>query len=205
MADAEKHFSSLVASRLGIPLTLRASDDACYDPRWHDRELRTPEPNFAIVCADPQRTIAAEMAEQAKVWFFGEGPDNALVFEWQPYLRWLFKRMDWSHLSGAVVQYLLSKQAREWRSTVSNCIEHRPAGERKLPFEWPQWLDGVLSRSTSSSRERVSYGIAKQAPLAPRAIASFTSPRWQYFLEQFDPSVSGTPLAWRHPILTLEF
>ena len=80
MEDAEKHFSSLVASRLGIPLTLRAVDDAGYDPQWYNREIRTPEPNSAVVRAAPQSIIAAEMAQQAQVWFFGEGPDNALAF-----------------------------------------------------------------------------------------------------------------------------
>ena len=205
MADAEKHFSSLVASRLGIPLTLRAMDDAWYDPHWYDRELRTPEPNSAIVRAAPERIIAAEMAKQAQVWFFGEGPDNALVFEWQPYLRWLFKRADWSHLGGAVVQYVLSKQAREWHSTVSNCIKHRPAGERKPPFELPQWLnEGFVKELQLIARARqLGESANNKHPWHPRAIASFTSSLWQYFLERFDPSVSGTPLAWRHPYLDL--
>jgi asparagine synthase (glutamine-hydrolysing) len=205
MADAEKHFSSLVASRLGIPLTLRAIDDAWYDPHWHERELRTPEPNSAIVRATPQRIIAAEMAKQAQVWFLGEGPDNALVFEWQPYLRWLFKRMDWSHLGGAVVDYLLSKQAREWRSTVINCIKRQPAGERKPPFGLPQWLnEGFVKELQLIARARqLGESSNNKHPWHPRAIASFTGSRWQYFLEDFDPSVSGTPLAWRHPYLDL--
>ena len=205
MADTEKHFSSLVARRLGIPLTLRAVDDAWYDPHWHDRELRMPEPNTSILWAAPRRIIAAEMAEQAQVWFFGEGPDNALVFEWQPYLLWLFKRRDWSHLGVAIVQYLLSKQAREWRSTVGNCIKHRPAaGEKKPPFELPQWLNqGFVEEHHLIARARQLGKSPNKHPWHPTAVAGLTSPRWQYFLEQFDPSVSGTPLAWRHPYLDL--
>jgi asparagine synthase (glutamine-hydrolysing) len=205
IADDEKHFSSLVASRLGISLTLRAIDDACYDPHWYDRELWTPEPNSAIVQAAPESIIAAEMAKQAKVWFIGEGPDNALVFEWQPYLRWLFKRADWSHLGGAVVEYLLSKQAREWCSTVSNWIKHRPAAEGKPPFGLPQWLNEEFVKELQliARARQLGESSNNKHPWHPRAIASFTSPLWQYFFEQFDPSVSGTPLAWRHPYLDL--
>ena len=40
-------------------------------------------------------------------------------------------------------------------------------------------------------------------PWHPRAIASFSSSIWQSFFERFDPSVSGTPLTWRHPYLDL--
>ena len=206
MADSEKHFSSLVASRLGIPLTLRAVDDACYDPHWHDRELRTSEPELATVRAAPERVITAEMAKQAQVWFYGEGPDNALAFEWQSYLRWLFKGMAWSHLGGAVVEYLLSKPAREWPSTVINRIKRRPAGESKRrPFGLPQWLaEGFVKELQLIERARqLSESPNKRHPWHPRAIASFTSSRWQHFFEQFDTSVSGTPLAWRHPYLDL--
>jgi asparagine synthase (glutamine-hydrolysing) len=205
IADSEKHFSSLVASRLGIPLTLRANDDACYDPHWHNRELRTSEPNSTILSAVPKRIIAAEMAEQAQVWFYGEGPDNALVFEWQAYLRWLFTRMDWCHLTGAVIDYLLNKQAREWRSTISNRIKRQPPGERRATFRLPQWLnEGFVKELQLIARARQFGETPKNKhPWHPIAIGSFNTPRWQYFLEQLDPSISGTPLAWRHPYLDL--
>jgi asparagine synthase (glutamine-hydrolysing) len=205
MADTERHFSSLVASRLGIPLTLRAVDDLCYDPHWYDRELRTPEPNSAIVQADPARIIAAEMAKEAQVWFLGEGPDNALAFEWQTYLWWLFKRADWFHFGGAIVQYLLRKQAREWRSTLSNCIKCQPASQRKSPFGLPQWLnEGFVKELQLSTRAReLGESANNKHSWHPKAVASLTSPLWQHFLEQFDPSVSGIPLAWRHPYLDL--
>src|SRR5262249_53114350 len=112
--DEERHFSSLVASRLGISITLRAVDDAWYDPHWRDRELRTPEPNATITRAVPERMIAAEMAEEAEVWFNGEGPDNALLLESLAYLQWLLKGRDWFRVGTALVQHVLTKSLREW-------------------------------------------------------------------------------------------
>jgi asparagine synthase (glutamine-hydrolysing) len=203
--DAEAHFSSLVTNKLGIPLSLRAIDDACYDPNWHDRELSMPEPNSAAISAIPRRIIADEMAEQAKVWFYGEGPDNALVFEWQSYLQWLFKKMDWFRLSAAVVQYLRGKHAREWSSTVGTYIRRYTVGDRKLSLELPQWLDeGFVTEHQLNVRARqLRQSSNKKHPWHPKAIAGFTTPRWHHFLEQFDPSISGSPIAWRHPYLDL--
>jgi asparagine synthase (glutamine-hydrolysing) len=206
MEDAEKHFSCLVARKLGIPLVLRAVDDAYYDPYWYNQQIRTPEPTSAIVRAVPQRIIATEMAELTKVWFLGEGPDNALVFEWQAYLRFLFTRMDWFHLSGAVVEYLLSKQIREWRSTVSNIItRHRPTSEEKTLIQGPLWFneDFIEEHRLMARTGQLQNSPNDQHAWHPRAFASFKGSRWQSFLEQFDPSVSGTGLTWRHPYLDL--
>jgi asparagine synthase (glutamine-hydrolysing) len=204
IADEESHFSSLVARRLGVPLTLRAVDDAAYDPHWYDRELRTPEPNSAIVRAAPERIIVTEMAKEAQVWFFGEGPDNALVFEWQPYLRWLFKRADWFRLGNAVVQYIRSKQASEWCSTISKYTTRRFASEGNLQLELPPWLnEGLVKELHLIARAHQSGESVKKHLWHPRAVASFTGALWPYFLEQFDPSVWGSPLVWRHPYLDL--
>jgi asparagine synthase (glutamine-hydrolysing) len=51
------------------------------------------------------------MAKEASIWFNGEGPDNALTFEWRAYLRWLWMRRDWRRFGDAVV-WCGSKQAR---------------------------------------------------------------------------------------------
>ena len=205
MPDVEKHFSSLVATKLGIRLILRAVDDAFYDPHWYDRTPQTPEPNPEIVRAVPERIITGEMAKEAQVWFFGEGPDNALVFEWQPYLKWLCRSAEWYHLGSAVVQYLLSKQAREWQSTVINCMKKRPEGERNPVFAPPEWLNPVFVKELQLlARARQSKESSKDKhPWHPRAIASFSNPRWQRLFERLDPSASETPLKWRHPYLDL--
>jgi len=204
IANEENHFSSLVARRLGVALTLRAVDDAVYDPHWYERELRTPEPNSIIVRAAPERIIVNEMAKQAQVWFFGEGPDNALVFEWQPYLRWLYKRADLFRLGDAVVKYIRSKQVWEWHSTISKYTARRHASERNLQLGLPPWLNEDLVKELHLiARAHQSVESAKKHLWHPRAVASFSDPLWPCFLEQFDPSVWGSPLVWRHPYLDL--
>jgi asparagine synthase (glutamine-hydrolysing) len=200
--DQEKHFSSLVADRLGIRLTLRTMDDAWYDPHWYDRDFRTPEPNTAIVQASQERIIAAEMAELAQVWFCGDGPDNALAFEWQSYLRWLFHKGDWLRLGGTIIQYFRGKQAREWYCTFSNSLKRRPASDGMAPA-LPSWMnDGLLQKLQLVPRSRQESSYNKH-PWHPMAVASFNSAIWQHFFEQCDPAILGSQLTWRYPYLDL--
>jgi len=48
--------------------------------------------------------IAQDMAAKASVWFHGEGPDNALLFEGRAYLAWLRGRGDWRPYARAMAQ-----------------------------------------------------------------------------------------------------
>jgi asparagine synthase (glutamine-hydrolysing) len=202
MPDQEKCYASLVAKRLGIPLVLRAVDDSFYDPNWHVRGNHTPEPSTEIIRAAPRRMIAAEMAEWAPVWFCGEGPDNALVFEWQAYLRWLVRVGDWRHLCVASFQYLMSKHARDWwsslrRYTVANCGRNRP-------IELPPWISGELVNEIDLvTRANQSNERHSMHPWHPWAFASFTGALWPSFFEAFHIANWGIPLTYRHPYLDL--
>jgi asparagine synthase (glutamine-hydrolysing) len=200
----EKHFSSLVARKLGISLRLRAIDEHRYDPRWYDRGLRTAEPNRAIIQAAPQGIIAAEMAKGAEVWFWGGGPDNALIFEWQAYLLWLAKR-SWLRFSAAAIQYIRSKQVREWLATIANYTMHPHASETNSLLHLPDWInpDFVKDLQLDARAKQEAESAKTKHPWHPRAIASCTSALWPASLEQFDSSLSGTPLCWRHPYLDL--
>lgn len=207
MQDREKHFSSLVARKLGIPHALQAVDEALYDPYWYNRELRTPEPTLAIVDAVPKRIIAAEMAKLANVWFWGEGPDNALQFEWQPYLRWLFQRRDWPHLVTAMVDYLLSKRLTEWGSTVGNSLTRLCAANRTdTTNQSLLWFNETFLKEHRLVERtcRINEPAEDKHPWHPAAVASFTdSAWWSTFFDEFDPMVSGAPLTFRHPYLDL--
>ena len=99
--DDEKHFSSLVARRLGIRHKLRPIDDTFYDRHWETRDIQTPEPTRSIVNAVHERNFASEMEMEAKVWFFGEGPDNALKFEWRAFLGWLWLSKDFPRIQSS--------------------------------------------------------------------------------------------------------
>jgi asparagine synthase (glutamine-hydrolysing) len=202
--DQEKHFSSLVAGKLGIELIHRAIDDVSYDRDWRTRDIQTPEPDLSITSAALEHPVIEEMSTLAGVWFYGEGPDNALQFEWKPYLRWLAGRRDWNGLAHAMVQYLCGKQVREWHATVKQKFG-RSAGKSFAEYEMPEWVSTTFAKDVNLLDRLREYRRQTHSDHAwhPRAIASFNSPIWPSFLEQFDPAISKTALDWRHPYLDL--
>jgi asparagine synthase (glutamine-hydrolysing) len=203
--DDERRFSSLVASRLGIRHTLRSVDDTFYDRLWYTREIHTPEPTFSVTNAAPERLFGAEMAKEALVWFYGEGPDNALTFEWRTYLRWLWMQRDWRRFGDAVVWCLGSKQARGWHAVIGRYASLWRKDERGSSDTPRQWLDDAFVKKLdlAARAHEAPNADASLHPWHPRALASFTSPIWPHFLEGFDAAVSGAPIEWRHPYLDL--
>ena len=137
--DEEQHFSALVAKKLKLAHTLRAVDDSYY-PQLSDLDIQPQEPGGPSMEGSFRRVIETEMASQAKVWFYGEGPDNALTFEWQSYLRWLTNRRDWMRLGGAVARYVRDKEAREWLMTVKKLNPRRREAETISQPGFPQWI-----------------------------------------------------------------
>jgi asparagine synthase (glutamine-hydrolysing) len=202
--DEERRFSEQVAHKLEIELITRAVDESFYDPQWHIRDTKTPEPSQAIVRAHPQDIIDQERAELSAVWFFGEGPDNALQFEWRSYLRWLLTEKSWRHLGEAIIQYILSKQGREWYTTVRNRM-FRQSAEVDSETDVSEWLADSLVKEVDvvARLEQWNKSRVGEHPWHPRAIASFNSAIWPNFLESFDPAMSKTRVDWRHPFLDL--
>ena len=94
--DDERYYAGLVAERLGIPIHYRSIDDKQIDPEWSSRPFRTPEPAVYSV----KRALKLEeyrgLAKHGRVFFFGEGSDNALMYEWQTYLKYLARNRRWS-------------------------------------------------------------------------------------------------------------
>lgn len=203
--DDERRLSSLVASRLGIRHTLRSVDDTFYDRLWYTRDIDTPEPTISVTCTARERLFDAEMAKAASVWFEGEGPDNALLFEWRAYLRWLWMRRDWRRFGGAAVWCLGSKQARAWPALIRRCallLRKDETGSSDAPRQWLD--DAFVKRLDFAARSREAPNAeASLHRWHPQALASFNSPIWPSFLEGFDAAVWGAPIEWRHPYLDL--
>lgn len=200
--DEEAHFSALVAKRLGIAHRIFPVDNQI-ESQSSDLFAFSQEPG-----GPPVRRSAAEleMALHAKVWFYGEGPDNALTFEWRAHLRWLARRRDWPRLVSTVGEYFRGKEMREWRMTIE--ILRSPASPTKaLPWtRFPEWLDrGLIENLGLVARAENALGrLNVENCWRPNAFASFASPIWQAYYEQFDPALSGSSLDARHPYADLE-
>jgi asparagine synthase (glutamine-hydrolysing) len=203
MPDDEGHFSSIAARHLGIDLRVTAIDHLTYDPQWRDYDFRTAEPSQSVVSARHDRLLTGDMARQAGVWLHGEGPDNALHFDRDPYLSWLFKRREWVRLAGAILQYAKVKGLSGWAATVRRHTggQHAPLA----PIPLPAWLDrGFVDRLHLVERVR-NFGDPSEPRHAwhPRSVASFGNPIWQRLFADCDWEEQLAPMVWRHPYLDL--
>jgi len=192
MPDEEKHYSALAARHLGIEIVHTAVDDLTYDPGWRTRSIDSDEPHVGAIAAEPERRMSLGQAALAPVWFFGEGPDNALVFERDAYLAWLLRRRDWRRLGEAALLYLGSKDG--WAETLRRYAGPRPpsAGFAGLPPWLARDLDARLPKPPESAH-----------PWHPLAMASFADPIWSALFSGFDDDERQAPFVWRHPYLDL--
>jgi asparagine synthase (glutamine-hydrolysing) len=197
MADDEPHFAGLVAQALGISLGFDKAD-AAYDPQWRERGIRTPEPTPMIVNAHREQALARSMAAEASVWFFGEGPDNALVFEREAYLGWLLRTGRWMRAASALCRYVGLKLAERDQK------QQPSAAPPPASSELPAWLrPDFVERTGLRERFRVyRFPLPHDHPWHPRALGSFGTPAWQSLLGNLEADRSFG-LDWRHPYLDL--
>ncbi|MFN4016630.1 MAG: asparagine synthase-related protein [Reyranella sp.] len=205
----ERELSSLVAGRLGIELRHRPGDDLAYDARWWARSMTTPEPSDLIATAHLDRQVVCERAERASVWFHGEGPDNALIFERDAYLSWLAGQRDWMRLAAAGLFYLRIKGLAGWWETLARFGGRRHSDEAFIGV--PPWIEPSLVRRLDLERRvgeaRRPGGVgadrAPRHPWRPRAVASFNDPIWPAVFADYELEESLGPIVLRHPFLDL--
>jgi asparagine synthase (glutamine-hydrolysing) len=197
MADDEPHFARLTAQALGIELVFDAADEA-YDPQWRERGIRTSEPTPAIVNAHREHAIARSLAAETSVWLYGEGPDNALVFEREAYLRWLMRTGRWGRAASALWRYVGLKLGERGSQ------QQRSAAPTPGASELPAWLRPDFVERTGL-RERLQAFLSPPRhdhPWHPRALGSFGTPVWQSLLGNLEAD-RAYGLEWRHPYLDL--
>jgi len=200
----EDRYARLAAQHLDIELQIQRFDDMVYDPLWRERGIRPAEPTQAVLNAHLVRGINQDLSRQAAVWFEGEGPDNALTFDRDPYLSWLLRRRSWRRLAGALVGYTVAKGIRGWAETLRRHAVPAAASDSDAPT-LPGWLrPEFVDRSRLVERIRdLGDGGDRTHPWHPTAIASFTCPIWQDYFAGYDLQEALAPVRWRHPFLDL--
>ncbi len=202
----EGRYARLVAERLRIPIALEEGGRAAFDPEWPTRAIHTPSPIRDVTTLDADRRAYSRMALHAPVAFYGEGPDNALHYEWQPYLRYLRARRRYVRLAGDVARHVRSHRRLPLQSIVARMLRaRRDRGRWDIPY--PAWIDPALERRLDL-RERWEAVHNPPAPdvvhpVRPAAYASFTGLEWEALFRGFDPEETGSALDVRHPYVDL--
>src|SRR5262249_31889984 len=100
----EGYYAGLTAAALDIPIQYRDFGADATDPaRW--LASGAPEPVWDPTSVDSQYYRA--ISTNTRVCFFGEGPDNALDYEWKAYLARLVRERNYLRLTRDVLSHVL--------------------------------------------------------------------------------------------------
>jgi asparagine synthase (glutamine-hydrolysing) len=202
----ERYYAGLVAGQLRIPIHFRNSSESLIDPQWPRTSLHTPEPVSSPLNLTAHRDYVQSVSSHSRVCFFGEGPDNALTYEWRSYLSHLIQHRRIGRLLQDVSSHVIRHRRVPLLATV-----RRGAKERRRGESWrscfPEWLEGSFEarlrlREKWEKHQRLA-GEPSPHPLRPAAYRSFNGGLWELLFQGWDAGQTMAPLEVRHPFVDL--
>ena len=202
-ADPEPHFADQIARRLGITVQYRRKGAAFYDSEWQTRDLVCPEPNCQQFSHNEAVEYYRTVAEGTRVAYWGEGPDNALIFEWRQHLRHLARKGRWFRALGDIGKYLAHGPDLPRWATVRGALGRRDPREDAVREWYPSWMRPHMEERYDLRRRWMdAYVRCDNAhPTRPQAYEGLTNHTFPNMCEQFDPGWHKAPLEFRHPYL----
>jgi asparagine synthase (glutamine-hydrolysing) len=204
--DEERYYASLVADYLHIPIVYNVRDDELWGWEAGSVPMHTPEPlndPFGLVAS---RNYANEISAQARVFFLGDGPDAALLYEWKPHLTWLAGQRRWNRLfRDFILDFalfpripLLHRLPRMWRERKNNQPDwYTPS--------FPEWINSEFE-ARLQLRERWEEIAAAEPPQHPIRIGAYASFAGDFPMggaESCDAGSTGVAADFRHPLWDL--
>jgi asparagine synthase (glutamine-hydrolysing) len=202
--DAERYYAGLVANYLNIPIRYDVRDDETSIVDWDQVSVHTPEPvdNPPAFAAGVE--FSRNIATQARLFLYGEGPDNALRYEWRPYVRHLLARRRVAPLLRALSNDLFMHRRVPLWSSIRQIAS--AWGQREQSLEaFPGWLSDEFA-TRCGCRERWDARRRKTVsphPIRPLAYDGLRAVRWQSLFEDCDISGALSHSEVRHPFLDL--
>jgi asparagine synthase (glutamine-hydrolysing) len=201
--DEEPRYVDQIAAHLGITVQYRRKGAAFYDPEWQQRDLVCPEPNFQQFSFNEAVQHYQTVAADARIVYWGEGPDNALTFEWRPHLRHLAARGRWLRVLMDARSYRRHHPRGLSWGTLRSAITRNTERVAKVRGWYPPWMRPRVEQAYDLRRRWIeAYSSGASAhPTRPQAYAGLTNHTFPNMCEHFAPGWHKTPLEFRHPYL----
>lgn len=201
--DEERHYSSLVAAALGIPIHHLTLDEDRAEDFWYGRGSCLPEPADLPV-TQRIRDILCGIAPDFRVGLTGQGGDPTLHLSPHDYLAHV-RQVRLLPASLEIWRYIRC-HGQFPRAGIRTAIKRRFRRARRdqRPI-YPPWLDrGFEERCDLPARWRE---LMKQpepnGASRPDAHRDLVSPMWVHEFQSYDPGITGVPCELRHPYLDL--
>jgi len=202
-ADEEPRYVDQIARHLGITVQYRRKGAAFYDSEWQSRDLACPEPNFQQFSFNETVQYYRIVAGGARVAYWGEGPDNALMFEWRAHLRHLVSKRRWLRALMDVGSYVRHNPRGPRWDTLRRSASGGDRREAAVRNRYPSWIRPWVEQAYDL-RQRWFGAHARfdnEHPTRPQAYEGLTGSAFSSMCEQFDPGWHKVPLEFRHPYL----
>ncbi len=195
--DQERHWSSLMAQHLGIPISHLLGDDYGLYEGWEGGALPLPEP-YPFPGVGIWADLTAQAASRSRVILTGDGADPLLAPS-PSYVRRLFRSFQWGRLAVEMGRSLLSCRVmpRMGFRTLLRRLQSRGS------HPYPPWLNPDLAARLDLPERwrRFSREPLPSHPLRPEAIGVLMNRQWQLYFEQvYDPGGSGQAVEVRFPL-----
>jgi asparagine synthase (glutamine-hydrolysing) len=196
----EDRYAEAAAAHLKIPIRFRQSAETT-SANWERTTFSMPEPHSSARTVPIEREFWQGLGTYSRVFFFGEGPDNALRFEWRPCVSYMLRHGLYLRLLTSLTATLFSQRYPPFWFRLSNGMR-----ARQTESLFPPWINPTLE-SRLGLRERwqaLDSAPVSNHPWRPAGYASFQIPLWQTLFEYFDAAITRAYFEVRHPFLDLE-
>ncbi len=200
----ERYYAGSAARYLGIPIHFRDLTGRTFDPDWEDSGVHTPEPVSSPMNLLSDRREYRAMAEHSRVWFYGEGPDNALRHEWRVHFSSLIRRRQASRLAKDAWESVIRSRQVPFVARLALRLRRLCTGksERSVFPEWlqPDFTSRLQLRARWEEHDRLPSDQHSYRPEAYRLVACAP---WPDLFSRFDPEITGVASECRHPWLDM--
>jgi asparagine synthase (glutamine-hydrolysing) len=201
--DEERRYASLVSKHLGVPIRFQGWSAAMADPGWSRTLFHTPEPVPYPNSLAFGWSHFRQVASHSRVALHGEGPDNALRYEWRPYLAHLIQQRRFRRLLQDSFAHVASHRRIPLLPSLPRLLKRYRTHDADPPI-FPDWLNRDLEKRLDlRARWRVGSATQSLHPVRPAGHGSFALPLWQALFEGFDQANTRAAMDVRHPFLDL--
>jgi asparagine synthase (glutamine-hydrolysing) len=199
--DTEREFAAATASHLGMPCQFYVADASS---AWQqDGAPPGPEPLQRSIDPSIETRCLADMAAHSRVAFSGDGPDNALTYEWASYVSFVWRSRRYGRLAADAAKFVMQHRRMPlWSIVAGRQMPPRPDASEPLI---PTWMNReLIVRLRLEERARfVMRPAESKHPVKPHAWFSLQLPLWHTVFDAYDPAYTGVALDVRHPFLDL--
>jgi asparagine synthase (glutamine-hydrolysing) len=199
LADEERRHAAAAAAHLDIRCEFyEAGASRAWD---HLESAPTPEPLLRSVDPAAQARCLNAAAAHSRVALTGEGADNALIYEWASYVRYLWRARRFGRIGADAASFLRRHRRLPLWSVWTRAGATAVDGTAASPI--PSWLSrDFVARLRLEDRWRfVMRPPVSPHPVRPAAYFSLQLPLWQAVFDEWDPCYTGVALDVSHPWL----